>query len=125
MNTTQKAASNTNAGHQPDRVRSTAKFGTSGVVLLSKPGRLYRLTVTNHAATAYVLMVFDKATAPANSDIPIWRKLLPASGEADINLEEFGTYCALGIGIAISTAASPDTLTLAAAADAHFAALVK
>jgi hypothetical protein len=117
---TKKSASNIDTGFDPSRSTSSAKFGTAGVALKSTQGRLYRLDVVNASATAYFVMVFSKATAPVNGDAPIWRRRLPASGEVSIALEEFGLYCAAGIGIAISS--TDGTLTLAAATDAHYAA---
>lgn len=116
-----KAARAQNDSNDPMRTSSTAKVGTAGVLLKgAAKGRLYRLDVVNVAATAYYVMVFDKATAPVNGDTPIWRRRLAASGELSLVLEEFGLACANGIGFAISS--TDGTLTLAVADDVHFAA---
>ena len=120
MNAVIHAARSKNNDNDPKRTSSTAKVGTAGILLKAGEGRLYRLDVVNTAETPYYVMVFDKATAPVNGDTPIWRRLLPESGELVLDLETFGLGCALGIGIAISS--TDATLTLAEAADVHFAA---
>jgi len=97
--------------------------GTAGIVIgtAGKAGRLYHLTVQNGAATAYFVQVFNKATAPVNTDIPVFVRRLPASSELDVDLSEVGgIVCPLGIGIAISSTAG--TLTLAIANDVSFRA---
>lgn len=91
-------------------------FGLAGISVTAKPGRLYQLSVVNAGATAYYLQVFDKATAPVASDVPIWERRLPASGDVFQSFELAGLYVSLGLGIAIST--TPRLLTLAAANDA-------
>lgn len=63
------------------------------------------------------LMVFDKATAPVATDIPILRRKV-ADGFAVLDLGAFGQELALGLGVALSI--TPDTLTLAGANDAFF-----
>lgn len=120
MNAITKAARSQNGDNDPNRTSSTAKVGTAGILLKASKGRLYRLDVVNVSATAYYLMVFDKASAPVNADIPIWRRRLPVSTELVLDLEEFGLACALGIGFAISS--TDAALTLAIADDIHFAA---
>ena len=67
MNQMVKCARAADTSNDPSRSSSSAKVGTNGVVLKGTAGRLYRLDVVNVAATAYFLMVFDKATAPAVS----------------------------------------------------------
>lgn len=93
----------------------TAAFGTAGTNLSVKQGRLYKATVINTGATAYFVQIFNKATPPANTDVPIWEERLPASGSVPLQFD-FGLYAAAGLGIAISTTAG--VLTLAAANDA-------
>ena len=98
------------------RSTSGVAAGTAGIVIAAKPGRFYRAEVQNGAATAYFLQVFDKATAPMNTDVPIYSKRLPVSGECEIDLTDVnGLPCQLGIGIAISS--TPGVLTLAIATD--------
>lgn len=100
--------------------------GTAGVNLKATAGRLYHLAAYNKSGTAYILMVFNKATAPVNSDAPVLRKHIAAHGDCVIGhdeLGEFGQYFSAGIGIAISS--TDDTLTLAVSDDMHFHALYK
>lgn len=107
----------------PDNFKrqSALGVGTAGIVIgtAGKPGRLYRLKVVNGAATAYFLQVFNKATAPVNTDVPTWVQRLAVSSETDIDLTNInGLLCPLGMGIAISSTAG--TLTLAIANDIAF-----
>ena len=97
--------------------------GTAGIVIgtAGKAGRLYRLTVQNGSATAYYVQVFNKATAPVNTDVPIFVRRLAVSSELDVDLSAVGgLVCPLGIGIAISS--TPGVLTLAVATDIAFRA---
>lgn len=68
------------------------------------------------------LMLFDKATAPANNDVPIWRAALPNQGagigECGISFADRPIAVSLGLGIAISTTAN--VLTLPGAGQAYF-----
>lgn len=98
--------------------------GTAGVLIKAAArGRLYKLRTMNKAATAYTIMIFDKATAPVNADVPIWRaslaNVIGSENELDFNL--WGLQFNNGLGIAISS--TPGTLTLAVALDAFFHAL--
>lgn len=98
--------------------------GTAGLVIgtAGKGGRVYRVVAQNGAATGYFLQVFNKATAPVNTDVPIFSRRLPSSGELDVDLASVGgIVCPLGIGIAISS--TPGVLTLAVATDLAFRAV--
>lgn len=64
------------------------------------------------------LMVFNKATAPANNDVPILRALLPAGGQASIDLGVYGLAVPDGIAVAVSTTAN--LLTLPGSGEAYF-----
>lgn len=105
-----------------DFVRSSSgtAVGTAGVLVVSaKLGRLYRLQVVNGSATAYYLQIFDKATAPVNTDVPIDSFRLAVSSEREIDYTNVnGLYFALGCGIAISS--TPGVLTLAVADNIAF-----
>lgn len=95
-------------------------MGTVGVVVANKPGKLYKLTVTNdNDDITYVVQVHDKAYAPVATDVPIWERILPytADGFCDVDLDFglAGLHCANGLSIAIST--TTGVLTLAAADD--------
>lgn len=100
---------------------SSAAFeGTaSRIIIASKFGRAYKLRATNKAAsTTYYVMLFDKATAPVNGNVPFVRLTVKAASDADLDLSGWGHYFANGLAIALSTTA--DTLTLASADDAVF-----
>lgn len=105
------------------RASSGTAAGTAGIVVSAKPGRFYRGVFQNGGATKYYVQVFDKATAPVNTDVPIYSKTLPASGEVELDLTNVnGLKCLLGIGIAISSTAG--VLTLALATDIAFRSVV-
>jgi hypothetical protein len=88
-------------------------FGTAGLVVSAKLGRLYKCSVVNSAATRYFLQFHDKATAPVNADVPVWEVDLPASGGAKEEFGLSGYYFANGISIAISSTKGALTLALA------------
>jgi hypothetical protein len=95
------------------RSKATA-FGIAGSSLSAKRGRVYKVTFVNKGATAYFAQIHDKATAPIAGDVPIWEDKLAANASVTIFFDE-GLFCALGIGLAISTTA--ELVTLAAAND--------
>jgi hypothetical protein len=98
------------------RSTSTAAEGTAGVAVSAVPGRFYRAQAQNTGAAAYWFQVFDKASAPANNDVPVYAAKLPAGGECEIDLTPTnGIACTSGIAIAISSTAGQ--LTLPASAD--------
>lgn len=99
----------------------TTAFGTAGIVLIAKKGRLYRIAFNNsNATTSYYAQLHDKATAPVNTGVPIWEERLEAATATtgrscvmDFGLN--GLYFASGISFALST--TKGVLTLAAATD--------
>lgn len=93
----------------------TTAFGTAGLVVSAKKGRLYKLSVVNSSATRYIVQIFDKATAPVNSDAAIWEVNLPATSGCEVDFGLNGLAVTNGIGVALST--TKGTLTLAAATD--------
>lgn len=95
--------------------QSTA-FGVAGLVVVAKAGRFYKLRVLNKSATVYYVQIHNKATAPVNTDVPIWEFKLPASVDSVEDWGLNGLYCSLGMSLAISS--TPSVLTLALAADA-------
>lgn len=90
-----------------------AAFGTAGKVLADGPGRVFKLTWVNTNSTAYYVQVFDKATAPVNTNIPIWERRLPASSEVTLDFEVWGLWFEDGLSLAVSTTGG--VLTLASA----------
>jgi hypothetical protein len=107
----------------------TAGEGTAGIVVkpfaqvngVGNRARLYKFRAKNKAATAYTLMFFDKVTAIANGDAPIWQMDLPVSGEVGDDFGLWGLLFQNGIQAAISSTAT--TLTLAVANDVLLKAL--
>jgi len=99
---------------------ATAGTGENQAVPKATPGRLFKADVINATAGVLYLMVFNKATAPVNTDVPVLRAYVPASGAGTIDLGNFGINLAAGVAVALSTTA--DTLTLAGANDGFFQA---
>lgn len=109
-------ARSNNCDNDWSRTVAAAAVGTAGILLKGAPGRLARMRAENISATQYWLMVFSKATAPVNNDVPIYRHRLNANSGESIDLTGVGgIYGALGLGIAISSTSG--VLTLAVAAD--------
>lgn len=97
----------------------TAGVGVVAVLVSASARRVVQVDVnTAVAAPANTwLMVFDKATDPVVTDVPILRARV-GGGFASIDLGNFGHELTLGLGVALST--TPGTLTLAGANDAFF-----
>jgi len=64
------------------------------------------------------LMVFDKAGAAINTDLPILRSPKLVGGFASIDLGVYGIQATLGLVVALST--TPDALTLSTVGDGFF-----
>ncbi len=98
--------------------------GTAGVAIKATPGRLRKIIVTNTAAgTIFCFHLMNSSTAPINGAVPVVRKVLPAASTIEIDFSESGLYLSAGISFAISTAASPGSLTLAGTSDCYVSAL--
>jgi len=95
-------------------VQATA-FGTAGIVVMAKPGRIYKMTVNNSSANRYYVQLHNKATAAVDTEVPIYEQDLPASGVCLIDFGLNGWYFSTGCSLAISTTKS--VLTLAAGTD--------
>lgn len=115
-----RTASTTDANSCRQFAQTTA-FGTAGIVIANKPGRLYRLSVSNsNATTSYFVQLHDRAIAPIATNVPIWEERIEAAvattGKScvlDFGLN--GLYFATGITFALSS--TKGVLTLAGAAD--------
>ena len=100
----------------------TTAFGTAGTNISAKQGRLYKIRLANKAAaTKYYVQLFDKATAPINTDVPIWEGRVAADSEWADDFGLAGLYVVNGIGLAISSTSG--VLTLAGSSDATAYAL--
>lgn len=105
-------------------VQATA-FGTAGIVVMAKPGRIYKMTVVNSAATRYFVQLHNKATAAINTEVPIYEQSLPASGDCIIDFGLNGYYFSTGCSLAISSTKSVLTLALATDCAAYGLYLIK
>lgn len=113
------AARAANCGNDWTRTSNASFMGATGVLLKANPGRLLRMRIENNSATQYWIQVFDKVSAPVNTDVPIYmHRLNGSSGEIVDFTSIGGIYCATGIGFAISS--TQNTLTLAVANNCTF-----
>ena len=76
----------------------------NATVVKATPGRLLRVQAFNNNAAIRYLKLYDKATAPAATDTPILRYMIPASGVLPITPCDY--YFAAGLGILIVTGAA-------------------
>ncbi len=100
----------------------TTAFGTAGVVIANKPGRLYRLAVSNsNATTSYYVQLFDRAIAPIATNVPIWEERIEAAvaTTGPSCVIDFGGVGGLyfGTGITFALSSTKGVLTLAGATD--------
>jgi hypothetical protein len=101
--------------------KQTAGTAENTNVAKASAGRFFRARVILDAAVAANrwLMVFDKATAPVNTDVPVLRAWLgngTLDGEIDLGL--YGRAMANGVSVALSTTVA--TLTLPGGSEAYF-----
>lgn len=87
-----------------------AEFGVAFV----GAGKLWSLKATNVSANDRWFLLFDKAVAPVNGDVPLMTMYVPAHALADVDWLH-GLSVANGLAWASST--TPDTLTLSGTAD--------
>jgi len=97
---------------------ATAGTGENTHVAKATPGRLFKVDVLNATAGVLYLMVFDKASAPIDTNVPVLRAYVPASGAASIDLGNYGISLSAGVSVALST--TQGVLTLGGANDGFF-----
>ncbi len=87
------------------------------LVLKATGGRLHALNVLTDSASERFVMVFDKATDPVDTDVPVLRFQIPA-GARTFHMEPSarGLRFAKGVAVAVSTA--PAALALPGAVEA-------
>lgn len=76
--------------------------GTTGAVAKASAGQLYGYFISNNAATARFVKVYDKASAPTQADTPVMTLQLPASSAANVSHPN-GVAFSAGISIRAST----------------------
>ncbi len=97
----------------------TTAFGTAGLVVSAKAGRVYAITIVNKSATAYFVQIHNKATAAVATNVPVWEDILPASSSVTLDFGVNGLYVSAGIGLALSSTAGVLTLAVADNATAY------
>ncbi len=83
---------------------SVSSFLSTGAVqatnVKASAGKIYGVSFTNISATPVYLRLYDKATAPASTDTPIWRGVVPGNtaGSGLVKFFENGLAVTTGIG---------------------------
>lgn len=88
----------------------------SGVVnanIKGSAGTIYSIDITNNNSTPVFARLYDKATAPATTDTPIWRGIVPGNSGAAGMVRVFsqGLKTVSGIGIRITGAIADNDAT--------------
>lgn len=78
-------------------------LGVTGQVVKGSAGNLYAIHAINTNASARYLKIYNKATAPSESDTPVFTFSLPQGG-SNIFLGDPGVSFATGIGVRATTA---------------------
>lgn len=104
-------------GFKPGNIHRlvSAAASVNATLIRAGSGRLYRIRGYNNAAAVRFLKVYDKATAPSQTDTPILTLTLKAAEVFDFDLYDCGLDYSAGLGYRITgTAPDADTTALAA-----------
>lgn len=83
--------------------RSIAIVAT-GLVVKASPGQIYSIYAVNLNAAARYLKIYNKATAPTQSDTPVMTIYLPASGaQVNVPIPIYGMEFNAGISARVTT----------------------
>lgn len=84
-------------------------LGSTGQVVKASAGQMYGYYIFNNANTVRYLKIYDKATAPTNSDTPVMTYPIPPGSAANVAFPN-GVAFANGIGVrAVTGVADNDT----------------
>ena len=81
-----------------------------GIVVKGSPGRVNTLSAFNVGSAYAFVRLYDKATAPANTDVPFFRGAIPGNnnvGAGFVQTRVLGVYVQYGLGMRV-TALIPD-----------------
>jgi len=84
-----------------------------------------RMIISPGVSADRYLMVFDKASAPVNADVPDWSAVLPNVGVGAGEVWDSFIPFAVTAGLAVAVSTTPLTLTLPGVAQAIFQVLYK
>lgn len=104
-----------------DRVVASSAYEASHV-LRATPGRLLSLVGYNSKATAQFIQVFNSATVPADTAVPV--ATMTVAGVSNFSLPLPITGMLFSTGIAVSNSSTGPTKTVGAA-DCYFTAVVR
>ena len=103
----------------PYSLLSAGSGDGDAAVIKSKGGRVYTIAATNVNAAVRYLKLYDKATAPASTDTPVFRLAVPGAttgGGFTVSFPE-GIDFQKGIGIRLVTGAADNDSTEVASAE--------
>lgn len=95
----------------------SAAASVNATVVKAGSGRLYRVRGYNNAAAVRFLKIYDRATAPSQTDTPILTLTLKAAEVFDFDLYDCGLDYSLGLGYRLTGAAADNDTTALAAGD--------
>lgn len=107
----ERLAPNDNPNYAPDTYSSTAYEASKAVKASS--GIIYGISGYNSKAGAQFIQIFDSATVPADTAVPIFTMTVPTVANFNVDFGTFGLRC--GAGIAVSNSSTGPTKTIGSA----------
>ena len=104
-------------GDFPVKTTKDLNATTTGVVIKASKGQIFAIDVGNANAAIRYLKIYDKATAPTNSDTPIATLLLPPTSARLIEISTAGQEFLNGISYRASTGVADNDNTAPSAND--------
>jgi len=94
----------------------SAAASVNATIVKASGGRVYKITGQNAAAAVRYIKLYNKATAPAETDTPVATFNVAASLPFDIDFGDIGLHFPAGIGYRLTNLnADADTTALTAA----------
>lgn len=109
--------SNLISGDFPLQTTRDLNAGTTGVVIKAGKGQLFAIDVANANSAIRYLKIYNKATAPTNSDTPVATHLLPGTSARTIMISTAGQEFLTGISYRASTGVADNDNTAPTAND--------
>jgi len=96
----------------------TSAASTNATAIKASPGDLYEISMTNYAAAAKFVKLYNKASAPTvGTDVPVLTISLAANSEKVYAFGDQGKRFPLGIALAITNLQPVADVTVVAAGD--------
>lgn len=95
----------------------SAAASVNATIVKASGGRVYKITGQNAAAAIRYIKLYNKATAPAETDTPVATFAIAASSNFDIDFKDYGVYFSAGIGYRLTVLNADNDTTALTAAD--------